>query len=365
MKDIKTIFATIKKYFVAIKTYPARRKSAKLKEQQYQQMLAELFTPFQDPTKQTLWQNQLNYFESGERMKYPTPDPKQKPKRLDGMDLMMRKLSKTVIDKLVDAIQPFVGLQPMSGPVGLCYYMKFIELEEDKLKLEICTTAVEAKSHRLSIGWTLEIAQDLHCLHGVDIEQELIQAVSDEIVTEYKQAILNDLANLNPTEEHTVTINEVPVILNIAANRIAADTKRGAANFIIVSPMILSLLQSSKTCTFVKASGTEDQKIKEKRQGFVGILNGTIKVYCDIYSYCEDTVIMGYKGSNGETDSGYFYCPYIPLMSSGVIINPQTFLPNVTLITRNGNKIIENGADYYKTLKFNCSFDDIVHKEVA
>lgn len=364
MKDIKTIFATIKKYFVAIKTYPARRKVAKIKEQQYQQMLADLFAPFQDPAKQAMWQNQLKYFENEEKFKNPNPDPKQKQKRLDGIDLMMRKLSKTVIDKFVDTIHPFVGIQPMNGPVSLCWYMKFTELEEGKLKLEIVSEAVEARSQRLSAGWTLEAAQDVNALYGLDLEQELIQAISEEVMTEFKQALLNDLANLNPVEEHTVAINKVPLLLNIAANQIGANTRRGTANFAIVSPMILSILQSCTTCTFVKASSTEEQKIKEKRQGFVGILNGTIKVYCDPYSYCEDKVIMGYKGSN-ETDAGYIYCPYISTMTSGPVLNPQTFQPVMTLMTRNGKKVIENGADYYKTLKFNCSFDDIFDEEIT
>jgi hypothetical protein len=68
----------------------------------------------------------------------------------------------------------------------------------------------------------------------------------------------------------------------------------------------------------------------------------------------DDTILVGYKGGNGETDTGYFYCPYIPLMSSGVVVNPTTFQPVVSLMTRYGKAVftttetsLGNSADYY------------------
>ena len=104
----------------------------------------------------------------------------------------------------------------------------------------------------------------------------------------------------------------------------------------------------------------------------VGTLNGTIKVYSYLWNHVgvatdvvsnpvaasrndgNDTIIMGYKGGNGETDAGYFYAPYIPLMSSGVIVNPTTFQPVVSLMTRYGKTSftdpttsLGNSRDYY------------------
>jgi hypothetical protein len=94
-----------------------------------------------------------------------------------------------------------------------------------------------------------------------------------------------------------------------------------------------------------------------------GTLNGTIKVYSYLWNQVDttdiggtgnDSILVGYKGGNGEIDTGYFYCPYIPLMSSGVVINPVTFQPVVSLMTRYGkatfvNKAtsLGNSADYY------------------
>ena len=103
----------------------------------------------------------------------------------------------------------------------------------------------------------------------------------------------------------------------------------------------------------------------------VGTLNGTIKVYSYLWNTAgagldlglpaaspqagaDDVILVGYKGGNGETDTGYFYAPYIPLMSSGVVVNPLTFQPVVSLMTRYGktsftdvNTSLGNSADYY------------------
>ena len=101
----------------------------------------------------------------------------------------------------------------------------------------------------------------------------------------------------------------------------------------------------------------------------VGTLNGSIKVYSYLWNQAgagldlgatspqdqaQDTILVGYKGGNGETDTGYFYCPYIPLMSSGVVVHPTTFQPVVSLMTRYGKAVfthtetsLGNSADYY------------------
>ena len=105
----------------------------------------------------------------------------------------------------------------------------------------------------------------------------------------------------------------------------------------------------------------------------VGTLNGTIKVYSYLWNQAgagldlgaaqpsnDDTILVGYKGGNGETDSGYFYCPYIPLMSSGVVVNPVTFQPVVSLMTRYGKAVfttaqtsLGNSSDYYGKIAVN------------
>ena len=156
------------------------------------------------------------------------------------------------------------------------------------------------------------------------------------------------------------------VIINRVANEIGRKTRRGVGNFIVVSPMVVSVLQSAAKSVFAPAV---DGSFKGPNNTMlVGTLNGSIKVYSYLWNQAGSTggltgaspagvgdeILVGYKGGNGETDSGYFYCPYIPLMSSGVVVNPVTFQPVVSLMTRYGKTSftstttsLGNSADYY------------------
>jgi len=249
-----------------------------------------------------------------------------------------------------------------------------------QISLEIISQAVEAGSRKLQSGWTIEAMQDLNAQHGLDIESEMTQAMSAEIVQEIDNEIIGDLTALAGTV--TTFDGSVPagpafyqpafvgdrfanlgVQINWVANEIARKTRRGAGNFIVVSPMIVSLLQSAAKSVFAPAI---DGSFKGPNNTMlVGTLNGTIKVYSYLWNQSQptsatpagtgnDTILVGYKGGNGETDSGYFYCPYIPLMSSGVVMNPVTFQPAISLMTRygkttftNSTTSLGNSADYY------------------
>jgi hypothetical protein len=151
------------------------------------------------------------------------------------------------------------------------------------------------------------------------------------------------------------------VRINEVANEIARKTRLGAGNFIVVSPMIVSVLQSAAKSVFAPA--VEGSFKGPNNTQLAGTLNGSIKVYSYLWNQAQpgnsapagsDIVLVGYKGGNNETDAGYFYCPYIPLMSSGVVVNPVTFQPVVSLMTRYGklaltdpNLSLGNSADYY------------------
>jgi len=249
-----------------------------------------------------------------------------------------------------------------------------------KVSLEVVSQAVEAGSRKLQAGWTIEAMQDLQAQHGMDLESELTRALSAEIVQEIDQEILVDLlalagttatfdgtspgayggTNYKPAYVGDRLANLGPMI-NVVANEIARKTRRGAGNFIVVSPMIVSVLQAASKSVFAPA-------VKGDFKGpnntmLVGTLNGTIKVYSYVWNSAQsvsvggsgnDTILVGYKGGNGETDVGYFYCPYIPLMSSGVVMNPVTFQPVVSMMTRYGKTTftnsatsLGNSADYY------------------
>jgi hypothetical protein len=192
-------------------------------------------------------------------------------------------------------------------------------------------------------------------MHGVDVEAEIMQALAQEIVVEIDQEIIGSLRSLagagttldfggsltgTPTyigDRHAVLAIEV----NRAANRIAARTRRGAGNYIVVSPEALTILQSATTSTFART--TEGAFEAPTNTKFVGTLNGTIRVFVDNYAADGTKVLVGYKGSS-ETDAPAFYCPYIPLMSTGPVMDPSTFEPVVSFMTRYGYKELTNTA---------------------
>ena len=254
-----------------------------------------------------------------------------------------------------------------------------------RMRLDVVSQAIEAGSRKLQAGWTIEAMQDLNAQHGLDLESEMTQAMSAEIVQEIDQEIITDLMALAGTVDTFDgdsagtyggggsgnyapayvgdRLANLGVIVNRVANEIARKTRRGAGNFIVVSPLIVSVLQSAAKSVFAPA--VEGSFKGPNNTMMVGTLNGTIKVYSYIWNQVgagvdmgtgssNDTILVGYKGGNGETDAGYFYCPYIPLMSSGVVVNPTTFQPVVSLMTRYGKAVFSddtsslgNSADYY------------------
>ena len=245
------------------------------------------------------------------------------------------------------------------------------------MTLEVLKQTVTAGSRKLQARWTPEAMQDLHASHGLDLEAEITAALSAAVVSEIDNEVINDLIALAGTVESydmAGTFTGVPnyvgdrhavlgVLINKVANEIARKTRRGPANWIVVSPLVVSVLQSAAKSVFAPAvSGSFDGPNNTR---LVGTLNGSIKVYSYIYhDQGTEPVLLGFKGGSGEMDSGYFYCPYIPLMSSGVVIDPNTFNPHVSLMTRYGKATftstatsLGNSADYYGRISVaNLSF---------
>jgi hypothetical protein len=223
----------------------------------------------------------------------------------------------------------------------------------NKLSIQILKQTVEAKTRKLSARWTFEAAQDAQAQQGIDIEAEIMAALAQEITAEIDQEVLRSLATLSSTvltydqaavsgtatfvgDEHAA----LAVQINRAANLIAQRTRRGAGNWAVVSPTTLTLLQSATTSAFARTTeGTFEAPTNTK---FVGTLNSAMKIYVNTYAESDD-VLVGYKGSS-ESDAAAFYCPYIPLMSSGVVLDPSTFEPVVSFMTRYGYVELTNTA---------------------
>ncbi len=223
-----------------------------------------------------------------------------------------------------------------------------------KINVQILKQVVEAKSRKLSARWTFEAAQDAQSMHGLDVEAEIMAALAQEITAEIDQEVLGSLRSLAATEEQynqaavsgTATFvgdehAALAVLINRVANKIAQRTRRGAGNWAVVSPTALTVLQSATTSAFARTTeGTFEAPTNTK---FVGTLNGAMKIYVDSYASDSTPVLVGYKGSS-EADAAAFYCPYIPLMSSGVILDPATFEPVVGFLTRYGYIELTNTA---------------------
>ena len=224
----------------------------------------------------------------------------------------------------------------------------------NRINVQILKQVVEAKTRKLSARWTFEAAQDAQSMHGLDIEAEIMAALAQEITVEIDQEVLGSLRGLAATEyaydqaavsgtatfvgdEHAA----LAVLINRTANLIAQRTRRGAGNWAVVSPASLTVLQSATTSAFARTTeGTFEAPTNTK---FVGTLNGAMKIYVDSYAADTQAVLVGYKGTS-EADAAAFYCPYIPLMSSGVVLDPSTFEPVVGFMTRYGYIELTNTA---------------------
>ena len=224
----------------------------------------------------------------------------------------------------------------------------------NNISIQILKQPVEAKTRKLQARWTFEAAQDAQSPPGNEEEPEILAAMAHEITAEIDQEVLGSLRSLAATEEAynqaavsgtaTYVGDEhaaLAVLINRTANKIAQRTRRGAGNWAVVSPEALTVLQSASTSAFARTTeGTFEAPTNTK---FVGTLNGAMKVYVDSYAADSTPVLVGYKGQS-ETDAAAFYCPYIPLMSSGTVLDPATFEPVVSFMTRYGYVELSNTA---------------------
>ena len=225
----------------------------------------------------------------------------------------------------------------------------------NRMSIQILKQTVEAKTRKLSARWTFEAAQDAQAQQGIDIEAEIMAALAQEITAEIDQEVLRSLTTLSGTavltydqatvsgtatfvgDEHAA----LAVQINRASNLIAQRTRRGAGNWAVVSPFALTILQSATTSAFARTTeGTFEAPTNTK---FVGTLNSAMRIYVNGYAADSAPVLIGYKGSS-ESDAAAFYCPYIPLMSSGVVLDPSTFEPVVSFMTRYGYVELSNTA---------------------
>ena len=323
------------------------------------------------------------------------------------------------------------GVQPMTGPTGLIFAMKsnyssqgntealFNEADTDfagssltahagtnpvnspyttgvgiatgdaeqlgdtyafgQMAFSIEKTTVTAKTRALKAEYTVELAQDLKAVHGLDAEGELSNILSQEILFEINREVIRTMyAAAKPGADTGATTTYGTFDLDVDANgrwsverfkgllfqierdanNIAQQTRRGKGNFIVCSADVASALSMAGILDYTPALST-NLNVDDTGNTFAGVLNGKIRVYVDPYSANLNTAnqfyVVGYKGTN-PYDAGMFYCPYVPLQMVRAV-DPSTFQPKIGFKTRYGmvtnpfTSLSANSNTYYRRVK--------------
>lgn len=222
-----------------------------------------------------------------------------------------------------------------------------------QMAFSIEKATVTAKTRALKAEYTMELAQDLKAVHGLDAETELANILSAEILAEINREVIRTInvkaklgaqtANITSAGTFNLVTDAdgrwsvekfkgLLVQLDREANQIAKDTRRGKGNFIVCSSDVATALAAAGVLDYAPAMATSLQ-IDDTGNTFAGTLMGRIKVYIDPYA-AVDYVNVGYRGSN-PYDAGMFYCPYVPLTMVRAV-DQGTFQPKIGFKTRYG-----------------------------
>jgi hypothetical protein len=226
----------------------------------------------------------------------------------------------------------------------------------NEMSFSIDKTTVTAKSRALKAEYTVELAQDLKAIHGLDAEAELSNILSQEFMFEINREVVRTIYKVaKPGSPATASAGTFDLdvdsngrwsverfkglLFNIErdANHIAQDTRRGKGNFIVCSADVASALAMSGVLDYAPALST-GLNVDDTGNTFAGVLNGRYRVYIDPYSSnlgaASQFYMVGYKGSS-PYDAGMFYCPYVPLQMVRAV-DPNSFQPKIGFKTRYG-----------------------------
>lgn len=230
----------------------------------------------------------------------------------------------------------------------------------NQMSFQIDRVAVEAKTRGLQASYSLELAQDLKAVHGLDAETELSNILSTEILAEINREVVRTIyatANIGVTgsAEAAINLNSNNVAgggtsgrwqvekyksllfqIERACNKIAKDTRRGKGNMLVVSTDVASALAMTGLLDYNSAlSNNTNLAVDDTGNTFAGTLFGRLRVYVDPYSVTgKEFIVVGYKGTT-PYDAGLFYCPYVPLQMVRAI-DPVTYQPKIGFKTRYG-----------------------------
>jgi len=223
-----------------------------------------------------------------------------------------------------------------------------------QMAFSIEKVTVTAQSRALKAEYTMELAQDLKAIHGLDAETELANILSAEILAEINREIVREInvTAVLGAQDNTTTagifdldtdsngrwsvekFKGLMFQLEREANQIAKQTRRGKGNIVICSSDVASALQMAGVLDYAPALNSNNLQVDDTGNTFAGVLNGRLKVYIDPYAVGGNYLTVGYKGSSAF-DAGVFYCPYVPLQMVRAV-DQQSFQPKIGFKTRYG-----------------------------
>jgi hypothetical protein len=243
-----------------------------------------------------------------------------------------------------------------AGPNHLVASYEYnMECNQDlpEINLVVESEDITAKTRKLKAVWSYEAQQDLRSQHNLDAEAELTAVLAQEINLEIDREVLTDLRNNAGTvaawDYATAlgeTVKEKYESLYVKVVEISAvihrKTLRGGANWIVTSPEVASIFE---TATAGFAPAPSETFTSSLGIQYVGTVNNRWRLYKDPL-FLTNQILMGYKGDS-YMDSGYFYCPYVPLTQTPVVLDPESFCPRKGILTRYGKKLLREGAKFY------------------
>ena len=223
-----------------------------------------------------------------------------------------------------------------------------------QMAFSIEKVTVTANTRALKAEYTMELAQDLKAIHGLDAETELANILSAEILAEINREVVRtiNITAVAGAQDNTTTAGVFDLDtdsngrwsvekfkglmfqLEREANHIARDTRRGKGNIVICSSDVASALQMAGVLDYAPALNSNNLQVDDTGNTFAGVLNGRLKVYIDPYAIGGNYLTVGYKGSSAF-DAGLFYCPYVPLQMVRAV-DQATFQPKIGFKTRYG-----------------------------
>jgi len=234
-------------------------------------------------------------------------------------------------------------------------YEANLECNQDlpEINLVVESEDITAKTRKLKAVWSYEAQQDLRSQHNLDAEAELTAVLAQEINLEIDREVLQDLRanagtvtawDFNTSLGDTIKEKYESLYVKIVeiSSVIHRKTLRGGANFIVTSPEVASIFE---TATAGFAPAPSETFTSSLGIQYVGTVNNRWRLYKDPL-FQSNQLLMGYKGDS-YLDSGYFYCPYVPLTQTPVVLDPESFCPRKGILTRYGKKLLREGAKFY------------------